>query len=120
MDGILFYAGLEGEQKIKKMDEIREKIHLNFHVNPDNKKWQTFIEHAYKRQEKFNEPFDRFVAWAIESGFSPIFWTPEKMITMYPGAYVEDKKAREDFVEKLPEAKEEEYVEVPREMRTKR
>jgi len=120
MDGILFYAGLEGEAKIKKMDEIRAKIHLNLHVNPDNKKWQDFIEYAYKRQEKFNEPFDKFIAWAIEAGFSPIYWTPEKMITMYPQAYVEDKKAREDFVGKLPEAKEEEYVEVPREMRTKR
>jgi len=73
LDGILFYTTPETEKKIKVMNEIREKIHINLHINPDNKKWEKFIEHAYKRQEKFGEPFDKFLEWAITEGFNTIY-----------------------------------------------
>jgi len=120
VDGLLFFSNTPAMQKIKITDEIRAKIHMNLHVNPDNKKWEAFIEHAYKRQERFNEPFDEFIKYAIREGFSPIYWTPEKMIVMYPQAYInKEQKVRENFIERLPELKEEDYVFAPREM-TKR
>ena len=122
VDATLFFAQTPAMRKIKEIDAIREKIHLNLHINPDNKDWEAFIEHAWKRETKNKEPFDKFIEWAIESGFNPIYWTPKKMITKYPQAYINTHEVREDkFLAALPDVNaEDEAVSMPRELKLKK
>ena len=101
----------QGEAK----NVVRSKIATRLRVNPDGKRWETFIEYATNRELKHNEPVDKFIDWAITEGFNPIYWTPEKMMTMYPQAFTVPEKAKEKdtFISKLPEIKEENYVPMP-------
>jgi hypothetical protein len=102
-----------GLQKMKEKMLIREKAEKRFHINMDSKKWEGFIDFLYVRETKYNEPVNRFLDWSLDNGFDPRFWTPEKMRTLHPQAYVEEKSViRENFIDKTPK-KEEEIVYTP-------
>lgn len=121
VDGILFYAQTPGARKEMIKNEIRNKMESKFHINMDNKKWEHFIEYVYGRQERHNEPADRFIEYALKKGFDPMYWTPEKCQTMYPQAFIEEKdKIREDFVQKPPEHIEEDYADMPEHLKKKK
>jgi len=110
---------------LKKMNikiTIKEKMEKRFKIHADNKKWEEFIEFMYVRQEKFGEPVDRFITWALQEGFNPIYWTPEKMKTLYPQAFAETDSSLplENFVEKLPERVEEVYAPMPEDLKKKK
>jgi hypothetical protein len=106
-----------GFKNTKLKEEIKDKIRMRLRINPDGRRWDEFIEHALNRQKNHNEPVDKFIDWLIVSeNFKPQYWTPERMITFYPQAFNEIEKPldkKPDFVVKLPEIKEEEYVPMP-------
>lgn len=107
-----------GVQKENIMNEIREKIEAKLRINITGLKWNKFVEYVYTRQEKHGEPVDQFIEWAKrekEEGFKTVYWTPEKLMMLYPQAFEETNrnKPREDFVEKPPEHKEDDSVPMP-------
>jgi len=116
IDYLMSPEALAAQIKIDRLVEIREEIEKKLHVNADNAKWVKFIEYAYKQEVQENRPASIFLDWAVKNNFSVIYWTPEKMITMYPEAYVDDaqNKPLEDFVEKLPEMKEKVVAPMPK------
>ena len=123
LDGMIAAQNSAGMEKMNGMNEIRAKIAKKLNVNPDNKKWEDFIEFAYNMQKKNNQGIDRFIDWAIENQFSAIYWTPEKMRTLWPQAFIDNKanQPREDFVAPLPPRREEEEIApMPKELGRKR
>jgi len=123
IDGMVAAQNSTGIEKMNGMNEIKGKIEKKLCVNPDNKRWEDFIEYAYNMQKKNNQSIDRFLVWAIDNKFDPIYWTPEKMRTLWPQAFVENKanQPREDFVAPLPPRREEEEIApMPKELGRKR
>jgi len=116
VDGMLAMSTHPAVLKTTKMKEIKEQLEVKLHINCDNAKWTQFIEFAYGRQERHDEPVDIFINYALKEGFNPIYWTPEKCKTVYPQAFIKDTTSEPiaDFVEKLPEIKEEEYAPMPK------
>ena len=112
VDAMLETQNSYGKQKMEAMTIIRDEIRKRLFVNPDNRKWEGFIEFAYNMKKKNNESISRFIDWAIENKFDPIYWPPEKMRTLWPQAFIENKanQPREDFIAPLPSRKEEEPV----------
>ena len=108
--------------KQRMMNEIKELFEKRFCINASNLKWQKFIEFCYQRQKNHKEPAETFVKWALSAGFDPIYWTPEKMQTLYPRAFAQEKanRPREDFVEPLPNIEEPEFAPMPKEAKVKR
>lgn len=99
-------------------NEIREKMESKLRINITGTKWDTFVDYVYIRQEKHNEPVDKFIEWAKKEkaeGFKTIFWTPEKLMMLYPQAFEEDNrnKPREDFVQKPTAHKEDDSIPMP-------
>jgi hypothetical protein len=119
LDGIMHYTESPLVKKMNGQNEIRLKIEKRLNINPKGKRWQEFINFAYKRQAESKEEVDIFLIWALEEGFNPIYWTPEKMETLWPRAFApKESDIREaNFIEKLPEIKtEEDYVDMPKEL----
>lgn len=110
VDAQLKFAQSPGMKKIEGMREIKEKIEQKWNINvPPTGRWEKFLKFAYERQLKHNESIDTFMSWAMsQPGFDPVYWSPERMISLYPQAFLEFEKVgiREDFVEKLPEYQE--------------
>lgn len=116
MDAMLF-PGMKitmAKQAIKDIIEKRLKI-----IVPSDKRWKEFIDFAYTRFVDKKEHIDKFIDYAQRNGFDPMYWTPNKMQTVWPQAFIEDNsnKIRADFVEKLPERREENYVPMPKEFK---
>ena len=107
-----------GMKKLNICDEIRKKVEKAFHVNTENnKKWGQFIEFVYERQEQHGEQVDIFLKWALREGFNPIYWTPEKMKTLWPGAFVQETdEAKKAFIQELPEQVESAYAPMPKDI----
>jgi hypothetical protein len=116
VDAMIAYSTSPVALKIEKMKEIREQLETKLDIICDDAKWNKFIEFAYTRQEKYSEPVDVFINYALREGFHPIYWTPEKCKTVYPQAFKKDTSNEPvaDFVEKLPDIKEEEYAPMPK------
>lgn len=122
IDGLLAYSGSKGMAKMNKIVELKDKIEKRLHINATNKKWTDFIEFAYVRETKYSEALDKFIDYALRENFNPIYWTPEKMTTLWPQAFIKEDflKPRDDFVQKLPEAQEEEYAPMPKDIGRRR
>lgn len=121
VDGMLFYANSPGARREMVENEIRDKMERKLHINMLGKKWEGFIKYVYGRQERHNEPVDKFIEYAIKKGFDPMYWTPEKCLTMYPQAFIkEEDKIREDFAPKPTEHVEENYADMPEHLKKKR
>jgi len=106
-------------------NEIREKVESKLRININGTKWNSFVDYVYTRQEKYNEPVDKFIEWAKKEkaeGFKTIYWTPEKLMMLYPQAFEEDNKnkPREDFVQKPPEHKEDDSIPMPDYVKSKK
>lgn len=121
VDAYVDFAKSPGARKEMIKNEIRNNMENKFHINMTGKEWESFIEYVYGRQERHNEPAERFVQWALIKGFDPMYWTPKKCLTMYPQAFIgEQDKIRADFVEKPPEHVEENYAEMPEHLKKKK
>ena len=117
VDGMLDVLSSPGAIKMRAKLSIKEKLTKKFHINVDSKKWDEFIDFVYSR-ELSGEPVDKFIDWALspQGGFDPRFWTAEKMKTLYPQAFANKtaEAIKPDFVEKLPERKEEVFAPMPK------
>jgi hypothetical protein len=121
VDGLIDFYNSPGARKEAIKNEIRDNMENKFHINMTGKEWETFIEYVYSRQERHNEPSEKFVQWALIKGFDPMYWTPKKCLTMYPQAFIEEKdKIKEDFVQKPPEHVEENYADMPEHLKKKK
>jgi hypothetical protein len=121
VDAVLDLYNSPGAKKEAIKNKIRNNMENKFHINMTGKEWDSFIEYVYGRQERHNEPSERFVQWALIKGFDPMYWTPKKCLTMYPQAFIEEKdKMREDFVTKPAPHVEEEYADMPEHLKKKK
>lgn len=120
LDATLFFMQSPALQKEKDMDAIREKFAVRLHVNL-NKRWEDLVKHAYTQETNFNQPVDKFIDWWIVNGGSPIYWTPEKMQSVYPQAYIKTETVTEEtFIKNIPVSnQDEELVSMPRELKLK-
>ena len=116
VDGVINASNSPGIIKMREKSKMRDKIEKVLQVIAENKKWEAFIDFAYNREKVNHESLDRFLGYAIEQGFNPIYWTPEKMKTLWPQAFIgtEQSAIKEDFVQKLPEVIEETYAPMPK------
>lgn len=102
---------------VEQKKEISENITKILNVNPVGSRWQKFIDFAYNQKKNENRDVNVFLHWAIRHDFDVRYWTPEKMITMYPQAYTKDENFKlEDFVKKLPDKKDEDYAPMPKDL----
>ena len=123
VDGHLAYLTSSANVKVNALYAIKTKLEKKFHIICDDKKWEKFINFVYTRETKFNEPVDKFIAWALDNGFDPMYWSPEKMKTMYPQAFVTSEAGyRDDFVDEpvMTVGNEKEIVPMPKEMTRKK
>lgn len=87
------------QKKIETLKEIKAEIEKQLDIIADSPRWETFIEFAYGKKIKKNENVSTFLLWAkMQPGFSLIYWTPEKMRTLWPQAFIVD--TGEGFVKK--------------------
>jgi len=103
---------------VSEKKKIKEAIIKKLGINPIGPKWEEFVNFAYDRQINHGEPASKFLYWAKNNGFNPVYWTPQKMMILYPQAFVTKKQEQEpEFDETFapPEEPivEEEYVPMP-------
>jgi hypothetical protein len=126
IDGMLATWNSPGGKKVQEKILIKSKIEKRLHIFADSRKWEEFIDFVWGRQTKHNEPIDIFINYAIKENFNPQYWTPEKMRTLWPQAFMngsdsrEEKERIDNFLEKLPERKEEVYAPMPKDIGRKR
>ena len=80
-----------GYKRAIAIEKIHKTLEDRLKINVSGKRWQGFIEMAYQRG-KVGESLDVFVTWAQAENFNPIFWTPEKMMTVWPTAFAKPDK----------------------------
>lgn len=110
-------------EKTAKILAMKELIRNKVHINPAGRKWDSFLEFAYVREVIAGEELGKFLKWALANGFDARYWTPDKMITFYPQAFVTaEEKAREneddDFIDLIPQInRDEKSVPMPKDLR---
>ena len=97
---------------------IFDTVSKRLNVNPAGNRWNEFIEYAMNRHVGDKQHISKFLDWAIENGFDPIYWTPQKMITLWPQAFTEKPKATPTYVKNEP-IQEKEIAPMPKELRRK-
>lgn len=121
----------EAEEKVKPERPVSDKsarisamvdlLRKRLHINAVGGRWVNFLEFAYVRSIVGGEELDVFITWALANGFDPKFWTADKMITLYPQAFVTDEQKMEeddDFIDLIPQIKKEEKAApMPRDLR---
>jgi hypothetical protein len=119
IDGYMdFNKNSPGAIKERKIQDIHQVIRMNLHINTDSARWNKFVEFAYNRQEKHGEPFSVFLDWLLKQpNFDPMFWSPERMKTYHPQAYIVNQEVDtfyDDMVDPTLKYKEEEFVPLPK------
>lgn len=111
VDCIVESQKTKGREITKVKESIRRELESSFHINAKGKRWDSFIDFSCDRQITNNEQVSTFIGWALREGFNPVYWTPEKMITLYPQAFTEKSGYIEPPVTKI--YKEEDYAPMP-------
>ena len=108
----LDYALGENAEKANKIYEAKRNIietiekKLTLTGIAENVRWIKFVDFAYSRMQKFGEDINIFLNWTLHNeAYNPAYWTPEKMKTLWPQAFVANEPD-EDFVRPLPEKEE--------------
>lgn len=108
-------------KKSGKILAMKELLRKRLHINPAGPKWSNFLEFAYVRSVVGNEELDVFIKWALANGFDAKYWSADKMITLYPQAFVTaEEKAGEDddFIDLIPQIKrDEKSAPMPKDLR---
>jgi len=118
-DGTFAALTAPANKKVNRLYEIKDKLQKKFHIVTEGVKWEKFINFVYDREINFNQPLDAFINWSLKNGFDPIYWTPEKMKTLYPQAFM-DKEINESNDIKLPDRVEKEIAPMPKDMGRKK
>jgi len=122
LDAMITFNQSPQAKKLQDKKEIKELFESRLHINLNTPAWSSFIDFIYMRQEKFKESPSRFIDWALSNGFDAVYWNANKMMSVYPQAFVNNKADKPDkaFVEKLPERKEESYAPMPKDLLKKK
>ena len=123
VDGMIAFSQSAGLAKMQAKEKIRGEIETALFVNTDNSKWDKFIDFCYNMEINENKPVKVFLKWALQNGFDPIYWPPDKMKTLYPQAFKATNKKNEEFIRpeepKANKPKEEDYVPMPTALKKK-
>ena len=123
VDGLLSMRETQESKKSSTLRSMKDMMKKKLHINPSGSRWDDFIEFSYIRQTKHNEPLETFIKWALKNRFDPIYWTPEKMSTYYPQAFVTEEEKiieqeEDEFLNLLPQIpKDKKSVPMPKDMK---
>ena len=92
LDAYMEAPDTEGYKRAIEFEKIHETLQKRLKINVSGKRWESFIDMAYNRGKNHGESLDTFITWAQAENFNPIFWTPEKMITVWPTAFAKQDK----------------------------
>lgn len=120
IDGLLEIKGSKEALKATRMLEIKDLIYKKMHINASGTRWESFIDFAYQREEKHKESFVVFIKWALNNGFDPVYWTPEKMRTLYPQAFKEKEDIEEQWTFTTQKEVKEDYMPMPDDLKPRR
>jgi len=100
-------------QKALYTSNMKKMIEKTLNIIPDGNRWKRFIEFAYKRETIKKEKLEVFLKWALNNNYNAIYWTPEKMISLYPQAFIKQvQKVSKEVLEPIPV--EEDYAPMPK------
>ena len=117
-DAMIAFNQSPAGEKERERKRIKGLFESKLHINLNTPSWHTFIDFVYTRETKHKENPELFINWALANGFDPVYWNAKKMISLYPQAYINKNNTEmpDDFVDKLPEPKEEIFAPMPRDM----
>lgn len=87
-----------GAKNAETREQIESAIKVRLHINPTGDRWERFIEHAYLRAKE-GEMIETFVSWWLLHGGEPQYWSPARMIELWPQAFFKRKRAPQADVE---------------------
>ena len=124
LDAYMENAESPGYKRATEIEKIHNTLQKRLKINTSGKRWDGFIEMAYSRGKK-GESLDTFITWAQGENFNAIYWTPEKMVTVWPSAFskIDDKTDQIkawDRESKVVFRNEEDVVPMPEEVRKRR
>ncbi len=113
-----------GILKLRAIAEIREKIQTRLNIIVDSGRWNKFLEFAYIREKNHNEPIDTFLDWMkSQPDFNAKYWSPERMKTMYPQAFLSSISESSDdgmLLPPPPKNYQERYTAMPKDILVKK
>jgi hypothetical protein len=92
VDGALEFAMSPGIKKSILKDEIESYIAVSMHVNPSGPRWEALVNYAADRWLKDHESIKVFVAWWLDNNPNPAFWSPDKMKSLWPQAFIKQSQ----------------------------
>jgi len=92
----------KARQKAMHKNIIKTKIENSLHIIASGYQWKDFLEFAYMREVKNKEKIEVFLEWALKNNFDPIYWTPTKMKSLFPQAFINKAKLTPKREEVLP------------------
>lgn len=95
---------------ILEKDAIKSALTTRLHINVDGRKWEDFINFLYN-QEKEGNSTSRFIDWALVNGFNAVYWSPEKMRTLFPQAFITQEE--KPFIEETVQSTSDEEYDAP-------
>jgi len=123
VDGVIDATKSYGMKKANKIEEISLQIEKKLHINiSGDKRWDGFVEFAYINESK-GQPVATFLNWLTsQDDFELKYWPPQRMITFYPQAFIEEEKAKpiENWGDAPVEKNEEVYAPMPESLSRRR
>ena len=92
VDGALEFAMSPGIKKSILKDKIESYIAVHMHVNPSGPRWEALVNYAADRWLKDHESIKVFVAWWLDANPNPAFWSPDKMKSLWPQAFIKQSQ----------------------------
>lgn len=93
-------AFLSGQEAHREKEYIFSYIKDKLNINPTGPeletRWGRLYEYAYTQEKEHKEKIEVFIAWWLSHNPDPTYWSPERMITMWPQAFKGKKKLVEE------------------------
>jgi hypothetical protein len=87
-------------------DEIKARIkglvEKKYYINCVSKKWDDFIDYAYRQEINKNYKIERFIEYLEETDYERKYVSPDKFMERYPQAFIHPSGFKEDFCAPLP------------------
>jgi hypothetical protein len=100
VNAILDMANFPGAKREIRLNAILSYIGTKLAVNSSNKKWQEFAKYVDDRQQNYGESLEKFIAWMTsQKGYDIQFWPPDKMQSLWPQAFKEEKPTEYNHTE---------------------
>lgn len=112
-------------KKAQRLREMQDLVESKIHINTKGRKWQNFYEYAYRQEKEKGYNIEQFLEWLMKKdNFDPMYWGPDKMMTMYPQAFIakdrRENRSDDRFVSPPPKVEEENYAPMPKEAKANR